>query len=348
MSMSGEILEREIFEQPEVVRQLIIEEQDNVMRLANVLRGSFQYVIIAARGTSDNAARYAQYLLGAHNQLPVGLATPSLFTLYGKPPNLDGALVIGISQSGRSPDIVAVVKEAKKQGRPTLAITNEANSLLAQSADHFLALHAEFEKAVAATKTYTASLTCLALLSASFAELPEYFKQLEQLPGFMEKTLSMTEEILPRVERYRYIEHCAVIGRGFNYSTAFEISLKVKELTRVVAEPYSSADFLHGPISMIHDGFPVLVIAPKGSVFEDMRSIIVRLSQLNSELLLISDEPSLMEYAHLPMPLPSGLPEWLTPMVAVLPGQLFSLALARARGLDPDNPIGLTKVTETW
>lgn len=346
--MSGEILEREIFEQPEVVRQLIIEEQDNVMRLANVLRGSFQYVIIAARGTSDNAARYAQYLLGAHNQLPVGLATPSLFTLYGKPPNLDGALVIGISQSGRSPDIVAVVKEAKKQGRPTLAITNEANSLLAQSADHFLALHAEFEKAVAATKTYTASLTSLALLSASFAELPEYFKQLEQLPGFMEKTLSMTEEILPRVERYRYIEHCAVIGRGFNYSTAFEISLKVKELTRVVAEPYSSADFLHGPISMIHDGFPVLVIAPKGSVFEDMRSIIVRLSQLNSELLLISDEPSLMEYAHLPMPLPSGLPEWLTPMVAVLPGQLFSLALARARGLDPDNPIGLTKVTETW
>lgn len=346
--MSGEILEREIFEQPEVVRQLIIEEQDNVMRLANVLRGSFQYVIIAARGTSDNAARYAQYLLGAHNQLPVGLATPSLFTLYGKPPNLDGALVIGISQSGRSPDIVAVVKEAKKQGRPTLAITNEANSLLAQSADHFLALHAEFEKAVAATKTYTASLTSLALLSASFAELPEYFKQLEQLPGFMEKTLSMTEEILPRVERYRYIEHCAVIGRGFNYSTAFEISLKVKELTRVVAEPYSSADFLHGPISMIHDGFPVLVIAPKGSVFEDMRSIIVRLSQLNSELLLISDEPSLMEYAHLPMPLPSGLPEWLTPMVAVLPGQLFSLALARSRGLDPDNPIGLTKVTETW
>ena len=346
--MSGEILEREIFEQPEVVRQLIIEEQENVMRLANVLRGSFHYVIIAARGTSDNAARYAQYLLGAQNQLPVGLATPSLFTLYGKPPNLDGALVIGISQSGRSPDIVAVVKEAKKQGRPTLAITNEANSLLAQSADHVLALHAEFEKAVAATKTYTASLTSLALLSASFAELPEYFKQLEQLPGFMEKTLSMTEEILPRVERYRYIEHCAVIGRGFNYSTAFEISLKVKELTRVVAEPYSSADFLHGPISMIHDGFPVLVIAPKGSVFEDMRSITVRLSQLNSELLLISDEPSLMEYAHLPMHLPSGLPEWLTPMVAVLPGQLFSLALARSRGLDPDNPIGLTKVTETW
>jgi glucosamine--fructose-6-phosphate aminotransferase (isomerizing) len=164
----------------------------------------------------------------------------------------------------------------------------------------------------------------------------------------MKQTLSMTEEILPRVERYRYIEHCAVIGRGFNYSTAFEISLKVKELTRVVAEPYSSADFLHGPISMIHGGFPVVVIAPRGSVFEDMRSITVRLSELNSELLLISDEPKLMEYANLPMPLPPGLPEWLTPLVAVLPGQLFSLSLARSRGLDPDSPTGLTKVTETW
>jgi glucosamine--fructose-6-phosphate aminotransferase (isomerizing) len=346
--MSGEILEREIYEQPSVVKQLVEEERENVNALVKELRGTFQYVIIAARGTSDNAARYAQYLLGAHNRLPVGLATPSLFTLYGKPPRLDGALVLGISQSGRSPDIVAVVEEAQKQGRPTLVITNAPDSPLAKNADHFLPLHAEFEKAVAATKTYTASLASLALLSASFAEEPEYIEQLHQLPDLMRQTLSMTEEILPRVERYRYIEHCAVIGRGFNYSTAFEISLKVKELTRVVAEPYSSADFLHGPISMIHNGFPVVVIAPKGSVFEDMRSITLRLHELNSELLLISDEPELMEYANLPMHLPPGMPEWLTPLVAVLPGQLFSLALARSRGLDPDSPTGLTKVTETW
>lgn len=158
----------------------------------------------------------------------------------------------------------------------------------------------------------------------------------------------MSEEMLPRVERYRYIEHCAVIGRGFNYSTAFEVSLKIKELTRVVAEPYSSADFLHGPISMIHGGYPVVVIAPKGAVYDDMRAITERLYELKSELLLISDEPQLMEYANLPMPLPPGIPEWLTPLVAVLPGQLFSLALARSRDLDPDSPAGLTKVTETW
>lgn len=346
--MAGEILEREIYEQPRVVEQLLEAERDNVKSLVEELRGKFDYVIIAARGTSDNAARYAQYLLGAHNQLPVGLATPSLFTLYGKPPKLDGALVIGISQSGRSPDIVAVVEEAKRQGRPTLAITNAPESPLAQNADHLLTLHAEFEKAVAATKTYTASLASLALLSATISENPEHFQHLQELPDFMNKTLSLSEQMLPRVERYRYIEHCAVIGRGFNYSTAFEISLKVKELTRVVAEPYSSADFLHGPISMIHGGFPVLVIAPKGAVYQDMRSITERLVALNSEILLISDESDLMKYANLPMPLPPGLREWLTPLVAVIPGQLFSLALARSRDLDPDKPEGLTKVTETW
>jgi glucosamine--fructose-6-phosphate aminotransferase (isomerizing) len=346
--MNGKILETEIFEQPDVVRRLLEAEGERVKTLVEELRGNFQYVIIAARGTSDNAARYAQYLLGAHNQFPVGLATPSLFTLYGKPPNLDGALVIGISQSGKSPDIVAVIQEAHKQGRPTLAITNAANSPIAQEADHVLPLHATFEKAVAATKTYTASLAALALLSASFAEDTEYLEMLHLIPQLMRETLLQSEEMLPRVERYRYIEHCAVIGRGFNYSTAFEISLKIKELTQIVAEPYSSADFLHGPISMIQSGFPVIVIAPKGSVFEDMRSISMRLSGLGSELLLISDEPELLEAANLPMPLPPGLPEWLTPLVAVLPGQLFSLALARARGLDPDNPAGLSKVTETW
>lgn len=346
--MNGEILELEIHEQPDVVHQLLEAEGEHVKTLVEDLRGNFQYVIIAARGTSDNAARYAQYLLGAHNQLPVGLATPSLFTLYGRPPKLDGALVIGISQSGKSPDIVAVIEEAHNQGRPTLAITNAPDSPIAHQADYVIALHAAFEKAVAATKTYTASLAALALLSACFSEDVEYLKTLRLLPKFMHQTLEQSEEMLPRVERYRYIDHCAVIGRGFNYSTAFEISLKIKELTRVVAEPYSSADFLHGPISMIQSGFPVIIIAPKGSVFEDMRSISMRLQSLGSELLLISDEPALLETANLPMPLPPGLPEWLTPLVSVLPGQLFSLALAHAKGLDPDSPAGLTKVTETW
>ena len=153
--------------------------------------------------------------------------------------------------------------------------------------------------------------------------------------------------MVSRVERYRYMAHCAVIGRGYNYSTAFEVALKIKELTRTVTEPYSSADFRHGPVAMVRDGFPVILVAPRGAAFEDVRMLTMDVRSLGAELLIISDDAELLSQAHLAMPLPSGLPEWLTPIISVLPGQLFAMALAEAKGLDPDSPIGLRKVTET-
>lgn len=346
--MTGDILEQEIREQPEVLKNLIERESDHVAHVARETHGAFEYVIIAARGTSDNAARYAQYLLGAHNQIPVALATPSLFTLYRKPPLMKSALVMGISQSGQSPDIVSVVEEGKRQGQPTVAITNDPESPLGSIADHVIQLHTGQERSVAATKTYTASLCALALLSAHIDSDHEALNQLTELPTKVAEVIEWTSSLLPRVERYRYIDHCAVIGRGFNYSTAFEISLKVTELTQTVAEAYSTADFLHGPIAMVTEGFPVIVISPQGYVLEDMRALVERLDELNPELITISNEQDLLDHANLGFPLPPGLPEWLTPMLAVVPGQLFSLALARDRGLDPDQPEGLTKVTETW
>jgi glutamine---fructose-6-phosphate transaminase (isomerizing) len=163
----------------------------------------------------------------------------------------------------------------------------------------------------------------------------------------MRQTLTQLDVMMARVERYRYMGHCVVIGRGYNYATACEVALKIKELTRIVAEPYSSADFRHGPIAMVGNGFPVLIVAPTDTVSDDIRILVDELKQLGSELLLISEDESLLNQAHLAMPLPSGLPEWLTPLVAVLPGQLFSLALAQAKGLNPDQPKGLKKVTET-
>jgi glucosamine--fructose-6-phosphate aminotransferase (isomerizing) len=304
--------------------------------------------MIAARGTSDNAARYAQYLLGAHNRLPVALATPSLFTTYHQPPALKGALVVGISQSGRSPDIIAVIEEGKKQGRPTLAITNAPDSPLAQAAEFVIDLRAGDERAVAATKSYTTSLAALALFSAALAQDGEAGAQLEQVPALVQRALSGLAGFIPRVERYRYMEHVAVLGRGFNYATAFEISLKIKELTQVVAEPYSSADFLHGPIAMIQRGFPTFIVAPSGSVLDDLRALARRLKTLGAELLIASDCDELLSQAHLPMRLPGGVSEWLSPIVAALPGQLFGFALAQARSLNPDAPEGLRKVTETW
>ena len=167
------------------------------------------------------------------------------------------------------------------------------------------------------------------------------------VPEYIHRTLNDLASFTPRVERYRYMDHCAVIGRGFNYATAFEVALKIKELTRTVTEPYSSADFRHGPVAMVRDGFPVILVAPKGSTYKDVHDLTMDVRSLGAELLIISDDMELLKIAHLPMPLPPGLPEWLTPIIAILPGQLFAMSLAEAKGLDPDSPIGLKKVTET-
>jgi glucosamine--fructose-6-phosphate aminotransferase (isomerizing) len=346
--MSGETLEREIHAQPTVIEQLLESQTEPIRELVDHLRGSFQHVVIAARGTSDNAARYAKYLFGAHNQLQVALATPSLFTLYHRPPKMEGMLVIGISQSGRPPDIVSVIKEARSQGQPTLALTNDPDSPLASVVEHVISIEAGEEQAVAATKTYTASLAALALFSSLLAQDEQALQAIDQLPGQIKATLDLNAHIAQRAERYRYMEHCVVIGRGFNYATAFEISLKITELTQTIAEPYSSADFMHGPIALVHRGFSVFLIAPEGSAFANLYELVDRLHDLGSELLTVSDKPELQKRSHLHMVLPEGIPEWLSPLMTVVPGQLFSLALARARGLDPDQPAGLSKVTETW
>jgi glucosamine--fructose-6-phosphate aminotransferase (isomerizing) len=347
LQMAKPIVEKEIHEQPEVIQRILDQETGNIDGLARKLQGTFKYVVIAARGTSDNAARYAQYLLGAHNRLPVALAAPSLFSLYQRPPVLDEALVIAVSQSGQSPDIVEVLREGKRQGRPTLAITNDPGSPLAETADHVINLHAGPERAVAATKTYTASLCAFALLSIKLENNSDHLKQLESVPGWMAQTLAGVQPLQTRFERYRYMSHCAMVARGFNYATAFEISLKVKEMTRVICEPYSSADFRHGPVALVTKGFPVMAVAPTGQTVDDMEDLVADLVKLDSELLLITDREPLLAKARLALPLPTNIPEWLTPLVAVLPGQLFAVALAIAKGFDPDRPEGLQKVTET-
>ena len=222
----------------------------------------------AARGTSDNAGRYANYLLGVMNGLPLALATPSLFTYYKRPPLLKNALVIGISQSGISPDIVSVLEEGKRQGCLTLAITNEPNSPLTNTADFVFDIRAGAEKAVAATKTYTAELAAIAMLSTALHDNKKQWNELDKVSSWMKEVLKLSDFISEAVQRYRYIDQTIVLGRGFNYSTAFEWALKLKELTYIIAEPYSSADFAHGPIALVESGYPVFAIAAKGKVFE--------------------------------------------------------------------------------
>ena len=338
----------EIHQQPAVLRRFVELERPRVAALAAAIRArNVDYVMIAARGTSDNAGRYAKYLLGAKNRLPVALAAPSLFSIYGKTPLLRNALVLGISQSGRSPDIVSVVAEARAQGALTAAITNAPDSDLAGQADHIIELHAGEEKSVAATKTYTSSLAAIALLSALLGEDDAMLATLERAPDAVATVLATEPHIRAAAERYRYMRDCIVIGRGYNYATAFELALKLKELTYTSTEPYSSADFLHGPLALIEYGYPAILIAPSGKMLIEIRAFLEVLQARKAETLIISDDAALLSTARTPLPLAASLPEWLSPLTAIVPGQLFAMHLAAARDYDPDHPRGLHKVTET-
>ncbi|MBL8102392.1 MAG: SIS domain-containing protein [Anaerolineales bacterium] len=339
----------EIIEQPERIGSLLASQKKTVGRIADAIqKRDIQYVFLAARGTSDNAGRYANYLLGALNGLPLALATPSLFTYYNQPPRLKNALVIGISQSGQSPDIVSVLEEGKKQNCLTLAITNEARSPLAKAADFLLDVQAGKEKAVAATKTYTTELMSIAMLSTALNGNTARWKELAEVPRWMKSVLKHDALISKSAERYRYMDQTVVLGRGFNYATAFEWALKLKELAYVKAEPYSSADFQHGPIAMLESGFPVMAVAPKGKVFESMIEILKRLrKELLAELVVISNDKKALSLASLPLSIPADVPEWLSPLICILPAQMFAYHLTQAKGYDTEQPRSIHKVTET-
>ena len=342
-------LHSEIFEQPQRLASLLENQKPIVVEIANAIRSrEIHYAFLAARGTSDNAGRYANYLWGAHNQLPLALATPSLFTYYQSPPRLAHALVVGVSQSGQSPDIVSVLEEGRRQNCLTLAITNIPDSPLARAADFVLDIQAGEEKAVAATKTYTAELMTVAMLSAALGDSEERWTELARVSGWVEQALALDEQIMQMAQRYRYMNQCVVLGRGFNYATAFEWALKMKELTYMIAEPYSSADFQHGPIAMVEGGFPVLAVAPKGKVHETMTDMLTRLRrQKDAELVVISDDAEVLSLAQSPIMLPPHIPEWLSPLVGIVPAQLFACHLTKVKGYDTETPRSITKVTET-
>lgn len=341
-------LHSEIHEQPTVIQNLLGNQAEITRIAAEIRKLDPTYVFLAARGTSDNAGRYANYLWGAYNHLSVALAAPSLFTFYQQVPQLKGALVTTVSQSGKSPDIVAVVEEGKRQGCASLAITNAPDSPLAHASDFVIDIAAGPEKAVAATKTYTAELLAMALLSVELADDSTRRAELQQLPIWAQQVLALDEQIAQQAERFRYMEHCVVIGRGFNYATAFEWSLKIKELTYAVAQPYSSADFKHGPIAMVERGFPVFVAAPSGLVLPDMLGLLKNLRETHRvELTVISDNLEALALAQSPIQLPAGIPEWLSPIIAIIPAQLFCYHLTRARGFDTEAPRTIHKVTET-
>jgi glucosamine--fructose-6-phosphate aminotransferase (isomerizing) len=349
-------LKDEIAEQPAVAERLLTRGRPQLEAIADGIAGRIRdrdvdQVVIAARGTSDHAAIYAQYLFGAHLRLPVALAAPSLITLYGVEVRLDRALVIGISQSGQSPDIVSTVAAARSQGAPTVAITNEVHSELAGTAEHVIDLGAGPERAVAATKTFTAQLMAVALLvtalESRLAPVDGRDTALSGVPAALAAALETEPDTVTVARHLKGAHRLIVVGRGFEYATARELALKLKELARLPADPYSAADFLHGPLALVEPGHPVIAIATSGAAAADIDALLERLGELGVERIVISDRPAAIAGGALGIQLPQGLPEWLMPIVAIVPGQLLAMHLAIAKGIDPENPRWIRKVTLT-
>ncbi|HET7647325.1 MAG TPA: SIS domain-containing protein [Gaiellaceae bacterium] len=341
-------LERELREQPAALERLLDRQRGSAERIAALLRrADVDYVLIASRGSSANAARYAQYVLGRAHRVPVSFATPSLYTIYGQPPRLAGALVVGISQSGRSPDVTEVLEEARRQGRPTVAITNDAASPLAAAADEVLALEAGEEVAVAATKTYVNSLGAVALLFAVATGDAAALAELERVPSQLALQLERSWDDVRRLDLLDDLHGGTAVARGINYATAFEIALKIRELSGLLFEAYSAADLMHGPVAAVGAGWPVLAVAPRGPAFAAMGTALDALRERGARLVVVSDDDTALRRAHVSLPLWTRVPEWLSPLVAVVPGQLAALRLAQLRGVDLDAPLGLSKVTLT-
>ena len=268
-------------------------------------------------------------------------------SIYGAEPDVSDALVIGISQSGASPDIVAVIASAARQGAATLAITNDPASPLAATADHVFDLAAGPERAIAATKTYTTSLLAIARLSLALDPDPVADAAIDAVPDAIESALGLEARVEEVIAGLGPVDRCVIVGRGFEYATARETALKLKELAQVFADPYSSADFRHGPIALVQPGIPAIVIAPMGAPAASMADLVTDLAGRGVDTVVLSDLDATLELGRWPVRLPGGVAEWLRPVVSIIPGQLLAYHVTVARGLDPEAPRSLTKVTRT-
>ena len=338
----------EIGEQPLLASRMLAETRGPVASIAARLHASKpRGFVIAARGSSDHAALYAKYLFGVRNRMMVALAAPSLFTTYRTPPDLDGQCVIGISQSGAAPDVIAVIEEAARQGMVTVAVTNDPDSRLAQAAELLLPLGAGPERSVPASKTYVASLLAIALISHALDPDPSFEAALGQVPPALAAAIEQEGE-LDRLVPVLLGPRAIVLGRGFNFSTAEEIALKLTETSYMLARAWSVADFEHGPIAVVEPGFPVVLVDGRGEVSADMESIGRRLTEQSCRVIWLLDGIGDHGAPGETVSLDSGLPEELTPLTLAVLGQLLAHRVAVARGIDPDRPRALNKVTRTW
>jgi len=340
----------EIRQQPAALERTLQSELAAAQKLRQVIeKRRPRCIVLAARGTSDNAALFGRYLLELKTGIPVSLAAPSIITLYGREMDYRDCLVVAVSQSGESTDTNLVLESAKRQGAITVGVTNQLDSALATIPDHLIHVQAGRELSIAATKTYTGQLLTMYLLAWALGGGID-IEDLKGIPAQAADALEIEHQIQECADRYRFMESTVVIGRGLNYANAFEFALKLMETCAVVAERFSSADFLHGPIALVEHQFPVFAFVPGGATWHTMREMIAKLRETTYEILLITDKSNAeaRELSRRCITLPFAVQrEELTPIPYIIPAQLFAVYLATEKGLDPDQPRGLTKVTRT-
>ena len=338
---------QEIAEQPQALANTIAAESQKLTRLGSFLRQrDIHLIVLVARGSSDNAALFGRYLLEITTGIPVSLSAPSVHTLYHAKLRLQRALVVGVSQSGEGEDINLVLENARSSGAYTLGITNEAGSAMTQLVDETLLTHGGRERSVAATKTFTGQMLLFYMLAAQLAD-SERKLDYERIPEFASRAVEQKTAVLELVQRYVFMENCVVVGRGLAYANAYELALKLMETCYVVAERFSSADFLHGPLAMIERHFPVILFAPPGVMLASVKALIERLRELHADMLAITGDLEVAAACSRAIIMPKEIDEFLAPIPYIIPGQLFAALLAEARGLDPDSPRSLSKVTRT-
>jgi glucosamine--fructose-6-phosphate aminotransferase (isomerizing) len=337
----------EIAEQPAALAQTIQSESAKVAELGRFLRErDIDLIVLVARGSSDNAALFGRYLLEITTGIPVSLSAPSVYTLYNARLKLNRALVVGVSQSGEGEDINLVLESARSYGAYTVGMTNEVDSTMTRIVDQALLTQGGRERSVAATKTFTGQMMLFYLLAAELGD-PSRQIRYDLIPEFAAKALEQKSAVLELVQRYVFMENCVVVGRGLAYANAYELALKLMETCYVVAERFSSADFLHGPLAMIERHFPVLVFAPPGVMLSGVRELIGRLRELHADVMAISSDLDLAGACSRSIIMPKEIDEFLAPIPYIIPGQLFAALLAEAKGLNPDAPRSLSKVTRT-
>jgi len=341
---AGDLMAAEMAEQPAVLRA-VLEQRRAVSDLLGPLRAAdLDGVVVLARGSSDHAAIYGRYVLELATGRPVALAAPSLHTRYGAHTDYRGYLAVAISQSGRTPEIVDVLGAMGRAGARTVALTEDPHSPLAATADACVELRAGVEFAVPATKTFTAQLAAMALVAEGLGPVPWSPDELDALPDELQRLLDDPDPIRPAIDLLYGAQGVVHVGRGFLYAAALEGALKMKETTGLLSEGYSAADFLHGPVAVAGSGLVVVAYATPGPVLADVAAVAAATAARQAAVVAIAPETLPGARIHLPVGRTS---EALSPLLHAVRTQQLSYVLARARGMNPDKPFGLSKVTET-